>query len=227
MKMGSGSFTNALARVHVFKRVGQPLVITNSNAVGRINTKGNTDLVGGTGAAVGAAGAYYAGTTTIQGAFRFCLEQASNITDVKNLFDNYRIAKVKLLFAASLNSSEAVASGTGPQPIPMINYCYDPDDNVAPTSREKVLENGYCVSKRMDRPFSVTIKPRAQQSVTGGVASAGGMLPTTTWLDCDSPQIYHYGLKFWIDDFPFSAASSDLYGFTVTPTYYLEAKNVV
>lgn len=224
LKMGSGSFSNALARVHVFKRVGQPLVITNSTAAARINIKGNADLMGGAGAPTATAGAFYGNTSQVQGAFRFCLAQASNITDVTNLFDNYRIAKVKLTFACSFNSAEPSAA-VGP--IPMINYCYDPDDNQPLPNREKVLENGYCVSKRMDKTFSVTLKPRAQQTVTGGLAAAGGMLPTNTWLDCDSTQIYHYGLKIWIDDFPYNAATSDLFGFTVTPTFYLEAKNVI
>lgn len=220
---GSRSLAGALARVHTFKRVGEPLVITNSTAAARINVQGHADLVGGSGTPVGTADSFIAAATQLRGAFRFCLNQASNISEITNLFDNYRITKVKLMFAMS--ATEAT-SGNSQLPMPIMNYCYDPDDNSVPPSRSSVLENGFCKTRRLERTFSVVVTPRAQQSVVGGVGGAGGVLPVGTWLDSGSSSIYHYGLKFWIDQFPF-ASSDNAIALTVTPIFYIEAKNVV
>lgn len=220
---GSRSLAGALARVHAFKRVGEPVVITNNTAVTRINVQGNTDLLGGPGAPVATADSFIASASQMRGAFRFCLSQASNISEITNLFDNYRITKVKLMFAMSV--SEAT-SANSQLPMPIINYCYDPDDNTVPASRSSVLENGFCKTRRMERTFSVVVTPRAQQSVVGGTGGAGGLLPVGNWLDSNSTAIYHYGLKFWIDQFPY-ASTDNLIALTVTPIFYIEAKNVV
>lgn len=219
---GSRSLTSALARVHTFKRVGEPLVLTN-NTVSRVVVQGNTDLVGGIGGVTGTADSFIATASQIRGAFRFCLSQASNISEITNLFDNYRIVKVKLMFALTVTEA---TSANSQLPMPIMHYCYDPDDNTMPPSRSSVLENGYCKSRRMEREFSVVVTPRAQQSVVGGVGGAGGMLPVGNWLDSGSPAIYHYGLKFWIDQFPYASVDNTI-GITCTPVYYIEAKNVV
>lgn len=222
MRMGS-SMATAMARVHTFKRVGEPLVIQQQASAGtRATILGNTNMCQSAGVS---ADQFLANCSSVRGAFRFALQQAANITEITNLFDNYRIAKVKLMFA--LSSTESTVSGASGAPMPIINYAYDPDDDSVPTSRTSVLENGYCQTRRMDRPFSITLTPRAQQSVVGGTGSAGGLLPTQTWLDCNSPAIYHYGLKWWIDQFPYTSSVDGVYGLTITPIFYIEAKNVI
>lgn len=221
-RMGSKSLAGALSRVHTFKRVGEPVVLTQTTGAARVLLEGNTDLLQ-PGITAGA-DSYIASATQVRGAFRFCLAQAANITEITNLFDNYRISKVRLMFA--LSGTEAGIQGGNALPAPIMHYCYDPDDNTTPASRTAVLENGYCKSRRLENVFSVDITPRAQQSVVGGAGGAGGLLPVGNWLDSSSPNIYHYGLKFWIDQFPF-ATNDRSYCLTVTPVYYLEAKNVV
>lgn len=222
MRMGA-SMASAMARVHTFKRVGEPVVLQTLAAPTYVGIQGNTDLLSTT--VSGLADQFVTRSCQVRGAFRFNLSQASNISEITNLFDNYRIVRVKLMFNLSGNSGEI--SGANGFPIPLINYAYDPDDNTAPAARTNVLENGYCQTRRLDKPFSITLTPRAQQSVTGGVGGAGGLLPTSTWLDCNSPAIQHYGLKFWIDQFPFDSTAQYTYALTITPVYYLEAKNVV
>lgn len=219
-RLGSSSMANALARVHTFKRVGEPVVISNL-VTGRAGTFGNNDVLN----IAATTDQFVPGTTQVAGAFRFALAQASNVTEITNLFDNYRIVRVKLMLSLSANNGDLVGAAST-LPIPMIHYTYDPDDGTVPASRTGVLENGYCRSRRLDKPFSITVTPRAQQSVVGGVGSAGGLLPTSTWLDCASPAIYHYGVKFWMDQFPYTSTDKQ-FALTITPVYYLEAKNVV
>jgi len=221
MRMGS-SMATAMARVHTFKRVGEPAVITSFTAPTYAQLNGNTSLLTSINATVDQ---FILRASQVRGAFTFNLSQAANITDITNLFDNYRLVRVKLMFNLSSNSSDV--SGSNGFALPIINYCYDPDDATVPPSRTTVLENGYCQTRRLDKPFSITLTPRAQQSVTGGTGGGGGLLPTGTWLDCSSPAINHYGLKFWIDQFPFDAAANYTYALTITPVYYIEAKNVI
>lgn len=223
---GSKSLAGAMSRVHTFKRVGEPLYIINNNAAG-YTLSGNTDMV--------AAGAQLAFNNTpagmnsrqILGALRFCLSQAANITEITNLFDNYRISRVKLQISFTANSAPG---STGPNPgitaIPTMHHCYDPDDSVVPGGRIAVLENGYCKTVKLDRMISVVVTPRAQQNVVGGAGGAGGLLPTGTWLDSASPAIYHYGLKFCLDDFPY-IPTDGMAALVITPTFYIEGKNVV
>lgn len=220
-RIGSASLATAMSRVHTFKRVGEPVVIESLMGTNRAQAVGNTDLLSVT----AGQDAFLANSSFVRGAFKFALSQAANISEITNLFDNYRIVKVKLMFA--LSATESSSAGSAGYPMPIMHYCYDPDDNTVPATRTAVLENGYCQTRRLDRPFSVTLTPRAQQSVVGGIGGAGGLLPVNTWLDSGSPQIYHYGLKFQIDQFPHDATKDHAYGLTVTPVFYIEAKNVV
>lgn len=231
---GPSSLTAIMAQVHTFKRVGEPVVIANNGAF-RASAYGNTDLLAGSGTIV-ASGDQFLQTnynSQVRGAFRFCLQQAANIAEITNLFDNYRISKIDLMFNFTNNGQDiqlspaTLPTGTGMSAIPIMHYCYDPDDNVTPASRTTILENGYCETRQLAKPFTLTLTPRAQQAVVGGTAGAGGVLPLATWLDSNSPQIYHYGLKFWIDQFPYNNNVDYTHALTVTPIFYIEAKNVI
>lgn len=218
-----------LARVHTFKRVGIPLTITTSPAVATApGIAGNVDMIA-SGAQIALSTGVLANTHQLRGALRFALSQASAVQEIVDLFDNYRIRKVKLLFTLSYNSAPSSADGgqttvVGASSLPLMHGAYDPDDSTVPPDRTAVLQNGYCKTFPLNRSFSVTVTPRAQQSVVGGFGGAGGMLPVGTWLDTNSQSIYHYGYKFVLDDWP-SAALWNM-GLTITPTYYIEAKNV-
>lgn len=230
-QIGYGSSMGAaLARVHTFKRVGTPLTITTSPAVGTApGIAGNVDMIA-SGAQLALSTGVLANTHQLRGALRFALSQASAVQEIIDLFDNYRIRKVKLLFTLSYNSAPSSADGgvgtvIGASSLPLMHGCYDPDDSAVPNDRAVVLQNGYCRTIALNRSFTVTVTPRAQQSVVGGTGGAGGMLPTGTWLDTGSQNIYHYGYKFVLDDWPSSALWN--MGLTITPTFYIEAKNVV
>jgi len=226
--------SSALSRTHTFKRVGEPLYIMNNSASG-FTLNGNVDIVNA-GSQLSFSNGPLTNSRQLLGALRFCLAQAANITDVTNLFDNYRLRKVKLMIAFTATGAPgdavtgvgggALSSATGVSTMPIMHHCYDPDDSVVPPSRTSVLENGYCKSTRMDRVVYVTITPRAQSVITGGGAAGGGLMPLGQWLDSSSPNVYHYGLKFAIDGFPWTQVDSSL-AVVITPTYYIEGRNVV
>jgi len=228
--IGSRSLAGAMSRVHMFKRVGLPLVITNTAAApyAAVHPSSNATMLTGVGALAGSADDFLASHSQQRGAFAFTLSQASAISEITNLFDNYRISKVKLTFMFSYDNSTGggAASGTPTLAAPVMHYCYDPDDNQTPASRIDVLQNGYCKTVRLTNQHTITVTPRAQQPIVGGTGAAGGVVPLGQWFDCASPLIPFYGLKFWIDQFPRGAADSQ-YCLSVTPTFYIEAKNVV
>lgn len=215
------------ARVHTFKRVGEPIGFMNVDG-NRIKPVGNTDLIN-----LGTFGAqpdqFIQNASQAGIAWRFSLNQVANFTEITSLFDNYRLKKVTLTFTYTANVAMVPSNGGG-QSVPIMHHAYDPDDDSTPVNRTSVLENGYTKTTRLERVFSIDIIPRAQSVInngTGGVA--GGLLARNTWLDCDSPDVKHYGEKCWLECFPYCAggANDSLYTLVVTPTYTIEARNVV
>ena len=215
------------ARVHTFKRCGDPLYITNGVGASVISS-GNTALIGGSGVLGAGADPVIATHTQVRGSLKFQLAQLAGVSEITNLFDNYRIKKVKLSFLFSYDSSQAAGAGTGTPAIaaPVMYHTYDPDDDVFPATTTSVLQHSFAKTTRMTREVVVWLTPRAQNQVVGGGTSGGGLLPVGSWLDCDSAGINHYGLKFVINQFP-QGAGANQYGVTITPTYYIEAKNIV
>lgn len=230
---GSASMSAALSRVHTFKRLGEPLVLRN-NLNNRVDASGNATMLGASPAYVSdpTVGGNF---TQIRMALRFTLGQAANISEITSLFDNYRIKQVKLRFDMSYDSPMgAVSAGVAPAAItggpysnPLMHYCYDPDDSITPTSRIPVLENGYAKTVRLDKGLTITVNPRVQSVVQAtSTTTAGGLLPLGHWLDTASVGVEHFGLKAVIDYFPFLSADNIAF-LTITPTFIIEAKNVV
>lgn len=211
-------------KIHVFKRVGTPIQIPGATAVGPALP------VVGNGISVSATGPASLNNTVAFGfAFDFELAYLSGVSEITSLFDNYRIKAVWLQFAFS--SNQAPAQGTNGQifAMPIVNMAYDPDDNAAPASQSVVLENSYCKTYRLgDAIFSKKIQPRAQAVVTNNaLISQGGILNPKTWLDCTAQNVKHFGLKGWVNNWPLNAVGTSSCVLTITPTYIIEAKNVV
>ena len=232
--MRRGLLSTAIAaRLHTFKRVAQPLSLVDG-AIGNLPTPGNA----GTGNAypwlkvANQIAGYTNGTLSYGGAMTFSLNQVANYAEITGLFDNYRIKKVILRFDYSANSAPGGVAGAVAYTIPLIHITPDFDDNSDPANREAVLQNSYTKTYRLDRSFSMALTPRAQTVIATGqqagfpaATAVGGMLPQSTWLDCNSPQIPHFGVKFWVDDWTNVGVGTS--GLRITPTYILEAKNVV
>lgn len=218
------------ARVHVFKRVGEPIAFMQiGDPTNRIKPVGNIDLINLTTFAA-APDQFIANASQAGIAWRFSLNQVAKYQEITDLFDNYRLKKVRLTFTYSANASISPASYGGGQSVPIMHHTYDPDDDATPTNRSDVLQNSYTKTTRLDRVFSIDIIPRAQSVINKGTeagAVAGGLLARNTWIDCDSPDVKHYGEKCWLETFPFVAGDDSQFSLVVTPTYYIEARNVV
>jgi len=231
--MGRRGLMPVMARLHAFKRVCEPIILK----LGGTGTVTGANLTNaGTGTAfpylnVGNSGpGEVLGTVKFAGAFAFMLAQVARKDEITDLFDNYRIRKVVLRFDLLQNQAPAgmgTTYSTGFNSVPLLSITPDFDDNAVPTNREQVLQNSYVRTIRLDRPFTMSLTPRAQATVSTGTAAgavaAGGLLPSGTWLDNGSPQVPHFGAKFWMDNMPDINSVTCL---MITPTYYLECKNV-
>lgn len=218
------------ARVHVFKRVGEPIAfmqVGDPSVGARIKPVGNIDLINN--ATFSPAPDQFIANATQAGiAWRFSLNQVAKYQEITDLFDNYRLKKVRLTLTYSANAAFSPAGYGGGQTVPIMHHTYDPDDDATPATRSDVLQNSYTKTSRLDRVITIDIVPRAQSVINkgdGGVA--GGLLARNTWIDCDSPDVKHYGEKCWLETFPFVNGNDSQFSLVVTPTYYIEARNVV
>jgi len=221
------------ARVHTFKRVSETFgFVTQVSGSGilpeLVNAGGGTNefLLN---VANGSQSQFQQGAYQFGGSLQFMLKHVANFAEITNLFDNYRIKSVYVKVIPGFNSSDVV----GTLNIPIMHYTVDVDDASVPLNRTEVLQNSKCKSVRLDQPFTIAFKPRAQtivqsQANAGATQIAGGLLPMNTWLDTSNQVVPHFGVKFWMDEFPNvsgSTAAKGMVKFSVT--YILETKNVV
>lgn len=119
---------------------------------------------------------------------QFSLNQLMNVTELTNIFDQYRILGVKVFVSWNHNVSTASATSS----LPGLMWFVDYDDATPPTGDE-VRERMGVMTKRWsaDRVTQVmTVRPRP--IFTAGTA----MVPYGTWFDCQTnPNTVHYGIK--------------------------------
>lgn len=137
-------------------------------------------------------------------ALRNALQQLPNATEFTNLFDNYRIKRVKwkLLFNRNVAQTNSNLAGQGfiTDGIPVIGWVVDYDDSDTPGSEDTLLQyNDYKVTN-FDKPITIYYEPR-----TSGLAYTGPLTngyienKAGQWCDTSSPAIVHYGLKLMIN----------------------------
>lgn len=125
----------------------------------------------------------------------FKLSVLPNASEFTTLFDAYRIDKVKLTFIYS--SNDAVQGTSATNSLPMIGVVKDYDDATALTSVGDYEQYETYKLKRIDKPFSVVLRPRIAMSAYQG-AFTGYINTSAKWIDANSPDVQHYGLKWFI-----------------------------
>lgn len=160
-----------------------------------------------------------------------------NGTAFSNLYDQYRIVKVEVEFYWTSNSSlvtEQGTSSTGSLSLPVVIGVIDYDDSSALLSATAAL--GYSSSKSFQlgangsnygRQVMYLNRPTVQSvtQFTGGTSSS--MFIVSPWLDTDSPNTLHYGMKLWIDTDPLQTSSNYTSGaVTFNFRMHVQYKNV-
>lgn len=160
----------------------------------------------------------------------FQLQDVIESTDFTQLFDRYKIVGVKLKFM--YQSTTSPDSGVVSTVNPIIDISFDGDDSDLPASQTTVQVKGFNKTHLLNqnRPFKTYWTPRIDKVVyTSGVSTAYSS-ERSCWLDCNSPQVQHYGMKAWITSWPFDQTNAGnpqkAFGeLSIQPTYYIALKD--
>jgi hypothetical protein len=129
--------------------------------------------------------------TTPYGANAITLSSLTNATSYTGIFDSYRIDLVEYKFTLR----NAGVSGNYPS---LVLYP-DWDDSTPPGSVNLAQSHPRAVTHTLtpNRPVAtMSLVPRIAQAAYNGVF-AGYSQPTgPTWVDCGSPGVAHYGIKW-------------------------------
>lgn len=159
----------------------------------------------------------------------------TNLSEYQALFDQYKLCayRVKLIpkFKNITSNTEVVTTGGTTYETPYFaivkDHCARPNTAITTWDRaglNSLLEDNKAYIVRGDRPVSIYIKPRVQETT-----SNGSRYIKSPWfnLDTNGAAVPHYGFHLFAFNRSFNSAS---FGATclydVSVTYYLKLKNL-
>lgn len=147
----------------------------------------------------------------------FSLANVTNYTEFTNLFDMYKINGIKIRFMPRANSAEA---GTN-QGLVKFFSVVDYDDVSLPTAITDLLQYENVKITNTSRDHMRYFKPKVASAVYQNAVGTG-YAPRSGWIDCSSPTVEHYGIKWALQQLPAGNQSMD-----IAITYYMAFKHVV
>jgi hypothetical protein len=128
-------------------------------------------------------------TAEVDGAIAFSLGSLPDYTEFTALFDTYRILHVKIAFYPLFIDTSATV------PYPPIITAIDYDDNN--TLAYSVLqEYDTALVSNSGTYFDRVLTPRIALAAYSGTFTSYSQPKAGTWVDCASPNVTHYGLKY-------------------------------
>jgi hypothetical protein len=117
------------------------------------------------------------------------------------VFDSYRIVEIETTFIPNYQSDSTLVTTAQALTMPaqQLWYVVDLDDAqvVSPLTSIMEYENARCIDINSPRPVTVKYKPHvALSAYSGSFTSYANSL--SSWIDCGSPTVQYYGLKFGI-----------------------------
>jgi hypothetical protein len=130
-------------------------------------------------------------TAEVTSALTFSLSSLPDYTEFTGLFDAYRIVGVKVCFYPAFLDTTATTL------YPPIYTVIDYDDSNT-TSTAAYGEYDSCQVVQTGQYFERTLVPRVAIAAYSGAFTSFGQ-KAKMWIDCGSPSVNHYGLKYGID----------------------------
>jgi hypothetical protein len=124
--------------------------------------------------------------------YAFKLNDLPEYASYTNIFDQYRIVKIELVF---LWTNLMAVSGATLNRSPPIYTAIDYDDNGTPSSIAVVLNYGNVRIHQQDKPFTVAFKPGVAEGLWNGTSFGSYGNRTSPWIDCASADVLHFGVK--------------------------------
>lgn len=147
------------------------------------------------------------------------LDQLPNYTDFQNLYDTYKICRIKQKFIYDRNSADSLATATG-YGLPNIITVNDFNDTAAISTVNEALEYASCKINRLDKPLTRFFRPT--QDLTDSISTA---TVKSRWNETAESDIQHHGLKVLVE-VPNNVVADpvELGKLTIYTTYYLAMK---
>lgn len=141
-------------------------------------------------------------TVYLDGTSRFTAAMP-NYTEFTGLFDNYRIDRIACWALPTWDSANVTTGATQSSAnLPWIIHAVDYDDTGAVQSTG-LMQYGNAKFTQLAGDNSKILRawiPRSNTAVQAGGANAGGVRPAKlAWIDTQSPDTSHYGLKLALD----------------------------
>lgn len=149
------------------------------------------------------------GAGEVDTAYSFQLSDLPNYTEFTNLFDEYRIDKVTMVFYPDTQDATP-ASGTGNTVVYSV-LDYDDANAIAISALEQYdtmkTHNGL-------KPWGRSVVPRFAVAAYAGTFTSYSS--KAGWVDCNSAGVQHYGIKI---AFPLQAGNANTW--TPVATFYM------
>lgn len=166
-------------------------------------------------------GVITASTSELDGAFKFLLSDLDQFSSFTALYDQYKICKIVLKFYPNANVAQVTAPGT--HVYGNILTAIDHDDATT-VSLANIRQYSTCKEYPFYKSFTRVIVPHvAVAAYTSGAFNNYANM-TNQWIDCNSPNVEHYGLKYVVP--ATGTTQTDLPQWTVVGYYYIAFKNV-
>jgi hypothetical protein len=156
------------------------------------------------------------------GAQSFALNGLDQYTTFTALYDQYRIARIDATWFPQTNYSPTQPNvGVA---IPLTFIYVDYDDSTVPTAGLARQRQDAVVKTSNCKEFTISWVPHV--AVAGFTGTFTGYTNIAApWIDCASPAIVHYGLKWWQDNV--SAGVTNMSGWLITYKLHLEFRNTI
>lgn len=128
------------------------------------------------------------------GSASFAITDVPNYSDFTNLFDQFRIVKIKLDFFPRLtgNTSNAL-----PAMYSIFHIAVDHTDVSTPTSVNDLFQYDNHKTVQAYKPFSLTFTPAASAAYYGTTTALGYGPKAGSWIDSKAgASTAHYGIKW-------------------------------
>jgi hypothetical protein len=158
----------------------------------------------------------------------FTLGDIPQSTTWTAVFDQYRITEISVSFIPNHYQAYGVSASAEIAGPPALQFWYavDLDDAsvVSPLTTLMEYESVRCHTFNGCRPMTVTWKPRIATAAYAGLPFTSYANTADQWIDCSSPAVQYYGLKY---GFPCpNNTNSSFPALSVVCTYKIEFKSV-
>lgn len=217
-------------RPHFFKRT---CCITTSNVntavagvVGTAISQSSDSWLFDSGAAPGVNVNYFSM------AMEFTLDMLPSYAEFTALYDAYKINRVKVKITPYSNSTllqTGVGTASNQALSGIIHSVLDFDDAsafAAGTSGIDLMRQytSYRTRNFFGKPHKFYILPRIAQAAYGGGVFASYANTKPKWIDCNSPSVQHYGLKWICETFNPDTSARTFIWFKLEATLYFEMR---